>query len=234
MKARRPAEISRLDECQVDPLLPALVPQGPGLGHAVGGDQVRDSSRACGAGAPARVRLPEAVQMNDVGRANRRLKVGFGAFERQPAGNGSRHPVATAWASRSSRHHAAGRELRSSPECLEPSRRRAPGRVHCRGAASRRALASKRGRRREQCEAAERVAESVACALVMVSSRIDSRRSTTAMRARSRTWASSRASSRTVGEPIGPPVRNGFRRSAGPWHCVRCRSSDDIHVNVSG
>ena len=86
MQARRAAEVSRLDERQIDPLLPAFVAQGPGLGHAVGGDQVRDTSRARSASAPPRVRLPEAVQMNNVCRANRRFKVGFGAFERQPAG----------------------------------------------------------------------------------------------------------------------------------------------------
>ncbi len=136
VQARSTTEISGLDQCQIDPLLPALMPQGPRFGHAVGGDQVWDA-RPSGRPCPAtRVRLPESVQMHDLGRANGLFQVGLRALDRQRLEPVVRLPAARAWESRSSPRHAAGSRRRSSPGCWAPCHHRAPGPNRCRHAAS--------------------------------------------------------------------------------------------------
>ena len=80
VQARGPAEVFGLDQRQVDALFPSLVPQGPGLGHAVGGDQVRNTCGTRRPGTAARLSLPEPVHMNDLGGAHRPFEVGLRAL----------------------------------------------------------------------------------------------------------------------------------------------------------
>ena len=137
VQARGAAEVLGLDQRQVDPLLPALVPQRPGLGHAVGGDQVGNCARRERRGAAARLHLPEPVQMHDLGRANRASRSVSGPLSVKPSGAGaasSRDGVGVTIVTLSA---ASGSGRRSFPGCSAPCRRRAPGPVRCKDAASR-------------------------------------------------------------------------------------------------
>ena len=51
------------------------MPHRPGLGHAVRGHEIRDVRQAGHPGTSARVSLPEPVEVNDLGRANRAFEV---------------------------------------------------------------------------------------------------------------------------------------------------------------
>ena len=82
-EGKTPGEVSRFDQGEIDSLLPALVAQGPRLGHAMGSDQVGDTGGTGGTSTAAGVRLPEPVQMNDVCSANESLEVGLGSSECQ-------------------------------------------------------------------------------------------------------------------------------------------------------
>ena len=75
VQARRTAEVLPLDQRRVHLLLPRLVPQRPGLGHAMGRDHIGDAGLAGHPGAATRLDLPEPVQMYDLGQ---RKETGLG------------------------------------------------------------------------------------------------------------------------------------------------------------
>ncbi len=77
------AQVLPLDQRGVELLLPGLVPQRPGLGHAVRRDQVGDAHGPRRPRAPSGVPLPEAVHVDDLGVADDGLQVGLRPPERE-------------------------------------------------------------------------------------------------------------------------------------------------------
>ena len=124
------------DQRHVHPLLPALVAEGPRLGHAVGGDQVGDACRAGRAGArrvwacQSPCKWTTSADRTDASRSV------SGPLSVNPAGD--RNVIQPRRCGRDDRDSAAQprRGPRSFPECSEPSRHRAPGPVRCRDAPS--------------------------------------------------------------------------------------------------